>query len=124
MANPNIVNVSTIYGNTAQATPSNTSANVLLANASGSGKVYKVDMVVASNIDGTNAVNASVGINSAADGSGSTILLASTISVPANASLILVDKSISFYLLENKSVVVTSGTSSKISFTVSYEDIS
>lgn len=124
MANPNIVNVSTIYGNTAQATPSDTSANVLLANASGSGKVYKVDMIVASNIDGTNAVNASVGINSAADGSGSTILLASTISVPANASLILVDKSVSFYLLENKSIVITSGTASKISYTVSYEDIS
>ena len=33
MANPNIVNVTTIYGKTAYSTPANTSATVLVANA-------------------------------------------------------------------------------------------
>lgn len=124
MANPNIVAVSAIYGKTTASTPSNTSANVLLANAASSGKVIKVNSIVAANIDGSAAVDCSVGINSAADGSGTTTSLASTISVPADASLIITDKSTGFYLEENKSIVVTSGTSSKITYTVTYEEIS
>jgi hypothetical protein len=43
--------------------------------------------------------------------------------VPANASLIAVDKTTSFYLMENQSIVVTSGTSSAITYTISYESI-
>jgi hypothetical protein len=47
----------------------------------------------------------------------------STVSVPANASLIVVDKTTSFYLMENQSITVTSGTASKITYTISYESI-
>lgn len=123
MAAPNIVNVTTIYGKTAYLTPANTTANVLLANAASSGKVFKVNQIVVANVDGTNAVNATVTINSNASGSGTNYAVASTISVPANASLIVTDKTTGFYLEEDKSIVVTSGTSSKLVFTVSYEEI-
>lgn len=123
MANPNIVNVTTIYGKTTYLTPANTTANVLLANAAASGKVLKINQIVAANVDGTNAVDITVTINSAAAGSGTNYPLASTISVPADASLIVIDKSTGFYLEEDKSIVVTSGTSSKITYTVSYEEI-
>jgi hypothetical protein len=75
-------------------------------------------------VDGTNAVNCTVAINSAAAGSGTSYAIASTISVPANASLIVVDKSTAIYLEEDKSIVVTSGTASKITYTISYEEIS
>lgn len=124
MANPNIVAVSAIYGKTTTSTPSNTSANVLLANAASSGKVIKVNSIVAANIDGTNAVNTSVSTNTAADGSGTSSAIVSTVSVPANASLIVTDKTTGFYLEENTSIVVLSGTSSKITYTVTYEEIS
>ena len=124
MAAPNVVNVTSIYGKTSYLTPANTTSNVLLANASGSGKVFKINAIVASNVDGTNAVDTTVSINTAAAGSGTSYPLASTVSVPADASLIVVDKSTAFYLEEDKSIVVTSGTSSKISYTVSYEEIS
>ena len=124
MAAPNIVNVTSILGKTTYLTPANTTSNVLLANASGSGKVFKINTIVASNVDGTNAVDTTVSINTAAAGSGTSYPLVSTVSVPADASLIVVDKSTAFYLEENKSIVVTSGTSSKISYTVSYEEIS
>ena len=124
MAAPNVVNVTSILGKTAYLTPANTSLQVLLANASGSGKVFKINTLVASNVDGTNAVDTTVSINTAAAGSGTSYPLASTVSVPADASLIVVDKSTAFYLEEDKSIVVTSGTSSKISYTVSYEEIS
>ena len=124
MAAPNIVNVTTIFGKTAYLTPANTTANVLLANAASSGKVFKINQIVAANVDGTNAVDITVAINSAAAGSGTSYPIASTVSVPADASLIVTDKTTGFYLEEDKSIVVTSGTASKIAYTVSYEEIS
>ena len=123
MANPNIVNVSAIYGKTTSLTPSNTSATVLIANAASSGKVVKINNIIAANIDGAGAYDATVAINSAADGSGTSYAIASTIGVPADSALIITDKSTGFYLEENKSVVVTSSVGSKITYTVSYEEI-
>jgi hypothetical protein len=124
MANPNIVNVSDIRGKTAYLTPADTNAAVLLANAASSGKVYKINSLVAANVDGTSAVNVTVAINTAAAGSGTGYPIASTVDVPADASLIIVDKTNGFYLEEDKSIVVTSGSANDIVFTVSYEEIS
>lgn len=123
MANPNIVNVTTIYGTTTYLTPSNTTANVLLSNAASSGLVFKINNIVAANVDGTNAVDVTVSIDNAAAGAGTDFPIVSTVSVPADASLIVVDKTTSFYLMENQSIVVTSGTASKITYTISYESI-
>jgi hypothetical protein len=47
--------------------------------------------------------------------------IASTISVPADASLIVVDKTTGIYLEEGTSISITSGTASKLTFSVSYE---
>lgn len=124
MANPNIVNITSLYGKTTYLTPANTTANVLLANAAASGKVLKINQIVAANVNGSSAVDTTVAINSAAAGSGTSYPIASTISVPADASLIVADKTTAIYLEEDKSIVVTSGTSSGISYTISYEEIS
>jgi hypothetical protein len=122
MANPNIVNVSTILGTTTFLTPANTTANVLLSNAAGSGLVFKINNIVCANVTGS-AANTTVSIDNAAAGAGTDFPIVSAISVPANASLIAVDKTTSFYLMENQSIVVTSGTSSAITYTLSYESI-
>lgn len=122
MANPNIVNVTTINGNTAVSAPANTSAAVLLSNAASSSTVYKIDMIQATNVTAT-AATVTVSINNAAAGGGTAYRLAYQISVPANASLILIDKSTSFYLTENTSIVVTSGTASAIEYVCAYESI-
>ena len=124
MAAPNIVNIATLTGKTTYLTPANTTANVLLANAASSNKVFKINMIIATNVDGTSAVDTTIAINSAANGGGSSFAIASTISVPADAALIVSDKSTAFYLEEDKSIVVTSGTSAKITYTISYEEIS
>lgn len=124
MAAPNIVDVTTIYGKTTYLTPSDTSANVLLANSASSGLVLKINQIVASNVDGTNAVDVTVAINTAAAGSGTSYPIVSTVSVPADATLIVTDKTTAIYLEEDKSILVTSGTASKISYTISYEEIS
>ena len=130
MANPNIVNVTTIYGTTTYLTPSGTTAVVLLANAAASGKVYKINQIVAANVTGT-AANATVSIytnGAVAQGSapsgGVAYPVISTVSVPGNASLIAVDKTTAIYLQEGTSIVVTSGTASAITYSISYEDIS
>lgn len=123
MAAPNIVNVSVITGKTAYATPANTTANVLLANAASSGKVFKINQILAANVNGTSAVDTTVQINTAAAGSGTSYPIASTISVPADATLVVSDKTTAFYLEEDKSILVTSGTSSGITYTVSYEEL-
>lgn len=131
MANPNIVNVTTIYGVTTYLTPSGTSALVLLPNAASSGKVFKINQITAANVNGTSAADATVSIytnGSQAQGSGpsggTAYPIASTISVPADATLIVTDKSTGFYLMEGTSITVTSGTANAITYTVSYEDIS
>lgn len=124
MSNPNIVNVTTLTGNTTYLTPGNTTANTLLSNAASSGLVFKINQIVCANVNGSSAVNATVAINSAAAGAGTNYPIISTISVPASASVIAVDKTTAVYLMENSSIVVTSGTSSGITYTISYEVIS
>lgn len=131
MANPNIVNVTSILGTTTYYTPSGTTAVVLLPNAASSGTVFKINQIVASNVDGTNAVNATVSLytnGAVAQGSapsgGTAYPIISTVSVPANASLIVVDKTTAIYLMEGTSISVTSGTASKITYSISYEVIS
>ena len=119
----NIVNVTTITGNTTFLTPGNTTANVLLSNAASSALLYKINQIVCSNVNGSSAVNATVAINSQAAGAGTNYPIISTISVPASASVIAVDKTTAVYLMENQSIVVTSGTSSGITYTISYESI-
>ena len=123
MANPNIVNVTSILGTTTYLTPANTTANVLLSNAASSGLVFKINQIVCANVNGSSAVNATVAINSLAAGAGTNYPIISTISVPASASVIAVDKTTAVYLMENSSIVVTSGTASGITYTISYESI-
>jgi P pilus assembly chaperone PapD len=124
MAAPNIVNVTTITGKTTYVTPGTTSATTLLSNAAASGKVFKINQIVAANVDGTSAADTTVTLNSAAAGGGTAYPIVSTVSVPADASLIVVDKTTAIYLEEDKSIVVTSGASSAITYTISYEEIS
>ena len=123
MANPNIVAVTSIYGKTTYVTPANTTANLLLANAAASGKVFKINQIVAANINGASAVDCTVAINSNAAGSGTSYQVASTIAIPSDASLIVVDKTTAIYLEEDKSILVTSGASNGITFSISYEEI-
>ena len=124
MSNPNIVAVTSILGKADTLTPATTTANVLLANAASSNTVLKINQRVAANVDGTNAIDTTVAINSAAAGSGTSFPICSTVSVPADASLIVVDKTTGIYLEEDKSITVQSSTASKIAYSISYEIIS
>lgn len=124
MAAPNIVNVSAIYGKVVTADLTSTSAISVLSNAASSGKVFKVDSLVVANTDTSNAVTVTVNHYSAAALGGTATPIASTITIPANSSLIVIDKTTMIYLEENMSIGATAGTSSKLKVVCSYEDIS
>jgi len=132
MANPNIVNVTSIYGNVAYVTPSATSVSTawtyngttaLTGLTPASGTVNRVTSIVVANVT-SSAANCTVQIaNNATFGSGTAYSIAYQISVPPNASLIVTDKTSSFYVTENQSVGVTSGTASALTYTATFEAI-
>ena len=122
MSNPNLASATaTIYGVTTYLTPGTTAATVLLSNAATSNTVMKINQIVAANVSGSAAVNVTVAINNLAAGAGTAFPVASVVSVPQAASLIVVDKTTAIYLMENSSITVTSGTSSGITYSISYE---
>jgi hypothetical protein len=126
VANPNIVNVTTILGNTSSTLISSTAdpfATALASNAASSGKVYKINSIVAANVDGSSACDITIKIFSAAALGGTGTAIASTISVPADATLIVTDKTTSFYLLEDKSIGATASAANDIVVTVSWEEL-
>jgi len=124
MAAPNIVNVSTITGKTFYLALSTTSATELVSNAASSGKVFKINMIQVANVDGTNACDVTVDYHTQDDIGGTAYSLVSTVSVPADASLVVVDKNTALYLEEDRSISVTAGTANDLEVLVSYEEIS
>ena len=125
MANPNIVSVNSIFGNTTGFLLTTVLTNVLLANATASGKVFKIESIMVANVDGTNAADVTIDFHTAANGTaGSSFALAATISVPADATLNLVDKNSTFYLMENQSIIGGASANSDLEVVIAYEDIS
>jgi hypothetical protein len=131
MANPNLFAATTASGTTTYLTPGGTSAVILVPNAASSGQVFKINQIVAANVNGSAAVDCTVSIytnGAVAQGSapagGTAFPIVSTVSVPADASLIVVDKTTGLYLMEGTSISVTSGTASGITYSISYEVIS
>jgi NADPH-dependent 7-cyano-7-deazaguanine reductase QueF-like protein len=121
MANPNIVNVTSILGKTLQAALTTTLTTELLANAGSSGLVYKINTILVANIDGTNAADASILITKSG---GSPVAIASTISVPADSTLTVLSKNTSLYLEEGDNIEGGASANSDLVVTISYEIIS
>jgi hypothetical protein len=126
MANPNIFNISAIYGNTSSFLISSTAnpfATALINNPASSGKVFKINSIVVANVDGTSAADITINLFSAADLGGTGTALASTVSVPADSTLIVTDKSTTFYLLEDKSIGATASAANDLVVTCSWEEL-
>ena len=120
MANPNIVNVTSILGNSVQAALTATLTTEIIA-APASGHVYKINSIMVANIDGSAAADASVFITKSG---GSPIAIASTISVPADATLSVIDSTNSFYLEEGDNIEAGASATGDLTITISFEDIS
>jgi len=121
MAAPNLVNVSTITAKSTQGALTTTLTTEFLANAAASGMVYKVNNILVANIDGSNAADASVFITKSG---GSPIAIASTISVPADSTLTVVDKNTALYLEEGDNIEAGASADSDLVITINYEELS
>lgn len=123
MANPNIVNVTSILGNTNSivATTANT---IIVNNPVSSNKILKINSLLCTNISTSNTANVTINIFSQDDLGGTGNAIASRISVPTNSTLIVVDKSTSFYLLEDRSLSASAGANTSVAVVVSFEEIS
>ena len=124
MTAPNIVQVSTIIGKTAALNLTTANATSVLSNPAASDLVLKINSIVLSNIDGASAVTATVAINDQAAGAGADRSIIQGAEIGIGQSLVVTDKSIAFYLVENTSIVVTAGGANDIAVIISYEEIS
>ena len=118
MANPNLVAVTSIYGKSIQGALGTTVTTDLLTCASN--KLLKVNNIIVANIDGTNSATVTMGIIKSG---GSVVLFASTIAVPADATLVLIDKNSSIYLEEGDILEGGASANSDLTYTISYEEL-
>ena len=118
MAAPNIVNVTNITGKTAYIAVT-TSAQDFLVNAASSNRVFKVNSIIVANINGTAAASVTVYISRNA----TEYRLASTIQVPANASLVVLSKDAGIYMEEGDTLKIIGSANNYLHATCSYESI-
>ena len=124
MTAPNIVNVTTITGKTNVVSLTTTNATLVVENPVSSNEVFKINSLVVSNVDGTNAADITISLYSEDNIGGTATQIVSTVSVPADASLVVIDKNTSIYLEEDKSIGATAGAANDLKVVVSYEEIS
>jgi hypothetical protein len=123
MANPNIVNVTSILGNNSLTDLSTTNATAIVSNAASSGKVYKINSIIVANIEGSSAFDITISVYNQDDIGGTAFQIASTVSVPADSSVIIMDRNTSIYLKEDQSIGATAGVANKLKVVASWEEI-
>jgi hypothetical protein len=118
MAAPNIVNVTSIYGRTTHVNLT-TSSQSIVSNSASSNKVFKINTIIVANVDGSAAADVTVNYNNA----GTTFAIASTVSVPADSTLVVLDKASAIYLEENDSIAALASANGDLVIHISYEEI-
>jgi hypothetical protein len=124
MAAPNLVNVTSIVGKTAVVSLTTTAATLIVSNAASSNNVLKVNTLILSNVDPTATVDVTVTYYSAAALGGTATQIVDTIAIPADTSLIVVDKNTAIYLEEDRSLGATAAVANDVKIVCSYEEIS
>lgn len=123
MANPNIVNVTAIYGKTVVTNLTSTNATAVVSNAANSGKVFKINSLYVANVDGSSAADITINLYSEDDIGGTATQICSTVSVPADATLVVISKDSSIYLEEDRSIGATASAANDLKIVCSYEEI-
>ena len=116
MATPNIVNVATINAKNATGAITTSRASAVDVPAE---KIAKINTILIANVDGTNAADVTIEVS--VDNGSNYVAIASTISVPADATLSFLENPI--YLDETDILAVTASAASDLTYFVSYEEI-
>jgi len=116
MATPNLINIDTITPVLAAGAVTTSRADIIDVSAE---FVAKVNSLIIANIDGTNAADITVEVS--ADNGSNYYAIAKTVSVPADASIVVIGKDNSIYLDETDLLAVTASANSDLTYAVSYE---
>ena len=125
MANPNIVSVASIYGESVGWNLTNTLTTTLFTVSAD--KLIKVNRITVANVDGTSAATFNLYIDTGAQTSvggtvasgASDIYLAKTMSVPADSTLVVLDTPV--YLMESDVLKGGASASGDLDLIISYE---
>ena len=118
MATPNIVSVATINGFIVNGAVTTSNVDIIDVTAE---YVFKINNVIIANIDGTNAATVTLSVST--DNGSNYYAIASTVTVPANSTIVVIDKNSSFYLDETDLLRVTGSANSDLTYLVSGEKI-
>lgn len=124
MAAPNIIAATSVLGKTATVNLTTTSATEVLSNAASSGKVFKVNTLIVTNVDGTNAADITVAIYSEDNIGGTATEIIQAKAVAAKTNLVVISKDTPIYLEEDRSLGATASAGGDLKVTASYEEIS
>lgn len=119
MANPNIVNTSTIYGNTGVITVGSSAYSNVVQNPASSNAVYKLNTLIV-----TNACTAAISVSVQYNNAGTNTVITANVGVPTAASLVILGKDTPLYLLENNSIQLIATVASFVTAAASWEQIS
>ena len=128
MANPNLINVTSVVGGNAGFNLTNTATATLIT--VDADKLLKINRITCANVDGTNSATLDLfvdGLGSGASGvtttgADATVYLAKTVSVPADSTLVVLDTPI--YLMEGDAFEGQASAASTLDLYISYEVIS
>ena len=123
MAAPNILAATSVFGKTATVNLTTTSATEVVSNAASSGKVLKVNTLIVTNVDGTNAADITVSFYSEDNIGGTATEIIQLKSVAAETKYIVLDKDTLLYIEEDRSIGATASASNDLKVIVSYEEI-
>lgn len=120
MTAPNIAATVTITGKTSGTKLTTTNVTSCLPNASNSNLVFKINSIIAANINGSLAADISISLyNGTTD-----FYIVSTVSIPPDATQIILTKENYLYLEEGCSIRAIAGTANAVDILISYEEIS
>lgn len=122
MAAPNVVNTATMTLKNAKGAIT-TSMATAVNNAASSNLAIKIVSLYIANIDGTNAADVSVSVFDQDDVGGTGTAIASTVSVAADTTIVVIDENSPVYLEEDMSLGVQASANSDLVFVAAYQEI-
>jgi hypothetical protein len=123
MANPNLASATSVLVGNALIRLTSTSATQVVSNAASSGKAYLLDSLIVSNVDGTNAADITIDLFASATNTGTATKIAHTVTVPADATLIVISKENPLSLMEAQSIYATASAADDLHVVASWKEL-
>jgi hypothetical protein len=124
MANPNLASAANVFVNNAFVRLDSTTETLVVANAGSSGKAYLIDSIIVSNVDGVNNCDITLNLYAAATNTGTATKIVHTVTVPADASLIVIGKDQGLCLTEAQSIYAVASAGGDLHVVACWKELS